>query len=40
MSETVAFKPESLEQVHKIIARYPEGKQKSANLRNYVVWKK
>ncbi len=24
MSETVAFKPESLEQVHKIIARYPE----------------
>ena len=30
MSETVAFKPESLEQVHKIIARYPEGKQKSA----------
>ena len=30
MSETVAFKPASLEQVHKIIARYPEGKQKSA----------
>ena len=30
MSETIAFKPESLEQVHKIIARYPEGKQKSA----------
>ncbi|MGZ5264081.1 MAG: NAD(P)H-dependent oxidoreductase subunit E, partial [Kaistella sp.] len=27
MSETIAFKPESLEQVHKIIARYPEGKQ-------------
>ncbi|MGZ5187983.1 MAG: NADH-quinone oxidoreductase subunit NuoE family protein [Kaistella sp.] len=30
MSETIAFRPESLEQVHKIIARYPEGKQKSA----------
>ena len=30
MSETIAFKPESLEQVHKIIARYPEGRQKSA----------
>lgn len=30
MSETIAFKPETLEQVHKIIARYPEGKQKSA----------
>lgn len=32
MSETIAFKPESLEQVHKIIARYPEGRQKSALL--------
>lgn len=30
MSETIAFKPETLEQVHKIIKRYPEGKQKSA----------
>ncbi|MCB4235460.1 NAD(P)H-dependent oxidoreductase subunit E [Kaistella anthropi] len=30
MSETIAFKPETLAQVHKIIARYPEGKQKSA----------
>lgn len=30
MSETIAFKPETLEQVYKIIARYPEGKQKSA----------
>ncbi|MCQ4035152.1 NADH-quinone oxidoreductase subunit NuoE family protein [Kaistella montana] len=30
MSETIAFKPETLEQVNKIIARYPEGKQKSA----------
>ena len=30
MSETIAFKPETLEQVHKIIERYPEGKQKSA----------
>ncbi|AZZ58113.1 NADH-quinone oxidoreductase subunit NuoE family protein [Riemerella anatipestifer] len=31
MNETViAFKPETLEKVHKIIARYPEGKQKSA----------
>jgi NADH-quinone oxidoreductase subunit E len=30
MSETIAFKPESLAQVHKIIARYPEGRQKSA----------
>lgn len=30
MSETIAFKPETLEQVHKIIARYPEGRQKSA----------
>ena len=30
MGETIAFKPESLEQVHKIIARYPEGRQKSA----------
>ncbi len=30
MSETIAFKPETLEQVQKIIARYPEGKQKSA----------
>lgn len=32
MSETIAFKPESLAQVHKIIARYPEGRQKSALL--------
>ncbi|MGV8915264.1 MAG: NADH-quinone oxidoreductase subunit NuoE [Kaistella sp.] len=32
MSETIAFKPETLTQVHKIIARYPEGKQKSALL--------
>ncbi|WP_333851709.1 NADH-quinone oxidoreductase subunit NuoE family protein [Epilithonimonas sp.] len=30
MSATIAFKPESLAQVHKIIARYPEGRQKSA----------
>ncbi len=30
MSETIAFKPETLKQVNKIIARYPEGKQKSA----------
>ena len=30
MSETIAFKPETLDQVHQIIARYPEGKQKSA----------
>ncbi|ROI09458.1 NAD(P)H-dependent oxidoreductase subunit E [Kaistella haifensis] len=30
MSETIAFKPETLAQVHKIIARYPEGRQKSA----------
>lgn len=30
MSETIAFKPEVLEQVNKIIARYPEGRQKSA----------
>ncbi|MCG2792194.1 MAG: NAD(P)H-dependent oxidoreductase subunit E [Weeksellaceae bacterium] len=30
MSETIAFKPESLAQVHKIIARYPESRQKSA----------
>ena len=30
MSETIAFKPETLEQVNKIIARYPEGRQKSA----------
>ena len=30
MSETIAFRPETMEQVHKIIARYPEGKQKSA----------
>ncbi len=30
MSETIAFKPEALEQVNKIIARYPEGRQKSA----------
>ncbi|SDE29945.1 NADH-quinone oxidoreductase subunit NuoE family protein [Riemerella columbipharyngis] len=30
MSETIAFKPEILEKVKKIIARYPEGKQKSA----------
>ncbi|MDY3337661.1 NAD(P)H-dependent oxidoreductase subunit E [Riemerella anatipestifer] len=31
MNKTViAFKPETLEKVHKIIARYPEGKQKSA----------
>lgn len=29
MSE-IAFKPETLEQVNKIIARYPEGRQKSA----------
>lgn len=32
MNETIAFKPETLEQVHKIIARYPQGKQKSALL--------
>ena len=30
MSETIAFRPETMEQVHKIIARYPEGQQKSA----------
>ena len=30
MSETIAFKPEVIEQVNKIIARYPEGRQKSA----------
>jgi hypothetical protein len=30
MSETIAFKPETLEKVKQIIARYPEGKQKSA----------
>lgn len=30
MSEQIAFKPEVLEKVNKIIARYPEGKQKSA----------
>ncbi|WP_027376483.1 NADH-quinone oxidoreductase subunit NuoE family protein [Kaistella palustris] len=30
MSETIAFRPETLEQVQKIIARYPEGRQKSA----------
>ncbi len=30
MSDKIAFKPETLEQVKKIIARYPEGKQKSA----------
>ena len=30
MSETIAFKPETLTQVHKIIGRYPEDKKKSA----------
>lgn len=30
MSENIAFKPETLAQVHKIIARYPAGRQKSA----------
>ena len=30
MSETIAFQSETLEQVQKIIKRYPEGKQKSA----------
>lgn len=30
MSETIAFKPETLEKVQQIIARYPEGRQKSA----------
>ncbi|WKS95698.1 NADH-quinone oxidoreductase subunit NuoE family protein [Riemerella columbina] len=30
MSETIAFKPEALEKVHQIMARYPEGRQKSA----------
>lgn len=30
MSETIAFKPETLEQVNKIIARYPEDRKKSA----------
>ncbi len=30
MSENIAFRPEILEKVHQIIARYPEGKQKSA----------
>jgi len=30
MSDTIAFKPETLELVQKIIKRYPEGKQKSA----------
>lgn len=29
MSETIAFKPETLAQVEKIIKRYPEGRQKS-----------
>ncbi|UBM60338.1 NAD(P)H-dependent oxidoreductase subunit E [Marinilongibacter aquaticus] len=32
MTETVAFTPERLEKVKEIIARYPEGKQKSALL--------
>lgn len=30
MSDTIVFKPETLEKVKEIIARYPEGKQKSA----------
>jgi len=30
VSDTIAFKPETLEQVIKITKRYPEGKQKSA----------
>lgn len=30
MSETIAFRPETMEQVHKIIARYPEERKKSA----------
>lgn len=30
MSETIAFKPETLQKVQEIVARYPEGKQKSA----------
>ena len=30
MSETISFQPETLKQVQKIIARYPEGRQKSA----------
>ena len=30
MSENIVFKPETMEQVNKIIARYPDGKQKSA----------
>ncbi|NAW51150.1 NADH-quinone oxidoreductase subunit NuoE [Elizabethkingia argentiflava] len=30
MSETIAFKPETIEQVNKIIARYPEDRRKSA----------
>lgn len=30
MSESIAFKPEALEQVNKIIARYPEDRKKSA----------
>ena len=30
MRETIAFRSEALEQVNKIIARYPEGRQKSA----------
>ena len=30
MSDTIAFKPETLKQVIKITKRYPEGKQKSA----------
>ena len=30
MSETITFKPETLEQVHQIIGRYPQDKKKSA----------
>lgn len=30
MNQNISFKPETLEQVKKIITRYPEGKQKSA----------
>ncbi|UJF30115.1 NAD(P)H-dependent oxidoreductase subunit E [Kaistella sp. 97-N-M2] len=30
MSETIAFRPETMQQVHKIIARYPEERKKSA----------
>lgn len=40
MSETIAFKPEVIEQVNKIIARYPEGRQNQLLFLCFILHKK